>query len=245
MTRLVTGDVVRLLASACFVLGFLYAAIAVYRLEPVWSVDHHLIRATTAAYRSVSRNGNHDNNNADDISSDCWKRPIPVWARSFVITQNRVPDIDSKVGPSKTVTYYDYDLGGNLIQDFRENGDVLWDLELSNHHSFYFYPSKQTCKPVDMPVGILRPDWLAGATPLGPSVSTWRRSHTYADDHDATDRLVCGWTKADFIDYYVDAATGVPDSWYFHNMKANFYVLNYTETEPIDPALFVPPDYCF
>lgn len=167
------------------------------------------------------------------VAKSCWDRPPPVWPHTLKVVQRRVPDSDSKVGPATTVTYYDYDYGGNLIQITPDRGEVLWDLELNSHHSFYFTPSEQTCKAVDFPVGILRPNWLQGATPLGPSKS-W----------DGSGRAVCGWTKVDFIDYYVDATTGIPDSWYFHTMKASFQVLNYTENPIIDPALFVPPEYC-
>ena len=188
-------------------------------------------------------------------SSTCWDRPPPVWPNSLVIVQRRVPDPDSNVGPATTVTYYDYNLGGNLIiispnstttnaetsdkysinsnGNSNDNRDVLYDLELNSGHSYYYYPSKQTCKSVDFPVGILRPNWLQGATPLGPFKS-W----------DGSGRVVCGWTKADFIDCFVDATTGIPDSWYFHTMKATFQVLNYTENPIIDPALFNPPEYC-
>lgn len=218
--------------------------------------------------------GNDPNDNDGDFSSrSCWNRSPPVWPRSIVVVQKRVPDSDARLGPATTITYYDYDRGGNLIQIIPENTDgskknaVVWDLELNTGHSYYFVPSEQSCTAVDFPVGILRPDWLQGATPMGPSLSTWRRapnngnhqnqngnynngggevsSLNGGDASSATDRLVCGWTKADFIDYYADASTGLPDSWYFHTMKANFYVLNYTETDNIDPALFVPPGYCF
>jgi hypothetical protein len=166
----------------------------------------------------------------------CYDQPPPIWPKSLIFVQQRVPDSDSKVGPAKTVTYYDHDLGGNLIQITPEGTDgdhVLWDLELNSGHSYYFYPSTRKCQKVDFPVGILRPNWLEGATPLGPSLS-W----------DGSGRNVCGWTKVDFIDYYADATTGIPDSWYFHTMKASFEVLNYTENPSIDPALFDPPDYC-
>ena len=116
---------------------------------------------------------------------------------------------------------------------FEQKDAILWDLELNSGHSYNFTPSQQTCKAIDFPVGILRPTWLKGATPLGPS-NSW----------DESGRIVCGYTKVDFIDYYIDAKTGVPDSWYFHTMKATFQVLNYTANPTIDPALFVPPEYC-
>jgi len=282
-----------LVAYACFVFGFLYASVVFHRLEPIWSPEQQLLLATTLAttttpassgrlrhqneHQKSNINNNINNNddlqNGDDdsLSSSCWNRSPPVWPRSLVVTQKRVPDSDSRVGPATTITYYDYDRGGNLIQIIPEPIDddethtndavMVWDLELNTGHSYYFVPSEQACNAVEFPVGILRPNWLQGATPLGPSVSTWRRANEHQNGHDngngngngnTTDRLVCGWTKVDFVDYYADASTGVPDSWYFHTMKATFCVLNYTAIgEPswshdtIDPSLFVPPDYCF
>jgi len=257
-----------LIASAVFVVGVLYVHIAIGRLGTIWSPEQQLLLATSLGnlghHQDItiySKNqkdvsvDNSDSNSNDGVPSPCWNQTPPIWPRQMVVTQKRVPDSDSRVGPATTITYYDYDRGGNLIKDIPndKNKAVLWDLELNTGHSYYFYPSKQTCKPVDMPVGILRPDWLEGATPTGPSMTTWRRKYDVTNENGETmtDRLVCGWTKMDFIDYYTDASTGRPDSWYFHTMKANFYVLNYTQVgdpswsnNTIDPALFVPPDYC-
>lgn len=68
-----------------------------------------------------------------------------------------------------TVTFYDYPRGANLIHISPDsnNSDVLWDLELDSHQSYYFTPTRKTCFPMQFPVGILRPDWLANATFLG------------------------------------------------------------------------------
>eukprot|EP00957_Ditylum_brightwellii_P183296 13962122-Ditylum_brightwellii.AAC.1 len=63
-------------------------------------------------------------------------------------------------------------------------------------------------------------------------------------------RRVCGYTKADFIDYFVDKETGKPSSWYFHTMKAAFNVLYYSEPpeddelDETDWSVFDVPDYC-
>lgn len=255
----IMNSAIPLAVSASFVLGILYALVTLDRLNPVWNPHQQLLLATTILH--VSKNAqNSAESEALSTSSPCSDKSPPVWPHAFVIAQLRVPDIDSRVSPSTTITYYDYDQGGNLIQDYSEapGKSVLWDLELNNEHSYYFYPSEQSCKSVNMPVGLLRPNWLEGATPLGPSWSTWRRAPhdsiavtsqkaLKTKKNEETDRLVCGWTKLDFIDYYVDAETGEPDSWYFHSMKASFRVLNYTvvPSNTIDPALFVPPDYCF
>ena len=143
---------------------------------------------------------------ASSLPVDPFKPPI--WPEQFVLVQRKVPDDDS--GNSTTVTYYDWTRQANLIlitPDANET-DVLWDLELGNKHSYYFYPSRQSCTPMTFPVGILRPNWLANATCLGERIILGRKT--------------IAWTKADFIDYYADANTGEPVSWYFHTMHARF-----------------------
>ena len=80
----------------------------------------------------------------------------------------------------------------NLIQITSDDSpaDVLWDLELGNKSSYYFTPNLRSCQTMSFPVGILRPDWLANATCMGPRTVLGRKT--------------IGWTKADFIDYYAD-----------------------------------------
>ena len=57
--------------------------------------------------------------------------------------------------------------------------------------------------------------------------------------------ILVGWTKADFIDYYADAESCEPVSWYFHTMKARFDTLEYTPDATVpDKTFFVPPAYC-
>jgi len=66
-------------------------------------------------------------------------RAPPTWPAQFVIVQRKIPDDDS--GNATTTTYYDWKRQANLIvitPDSNET-DVLWDLELGSHHSFYFF----------------------------------------------------------------------------------------------------------
>jgi len=80
-------------------------------------------------------------------------------------------------------------------------------------------------------VGILRPDWLANATALGPSV--------------LDGRSVCGWTKVDFIDYFADAETSEPVRWCFHTMNACFDTIYWAPgLEILNSSWFSPPHYC-
>jgi hypothetical protein len=256
---------------ATIIFGILYCYVTLQRV-PIWITEQQ--QQLVQSDKKIFDDDDEKLLLAADYSTSCWDRPTPpIWPNSLITTQRRIPDMDSKVGPAITVTYYDYNFGANLIQiypddddDMNENNNVLWDLELNSGHSYYFTPSKQTCTPIKFSVGILRPDFLQDndTIPLGPS---------YTKD---SNKLVCGWTKANFIDYYIDPITNIPDSWYFHTMKATFQVLNYTTTATtttttttsnnnnnnifnnnnnnnnnnqsttlIDPSLFIPPKYCF
>ena len=39
--------------------------------------------------------------------------------------------------------------------------DTLYDIELANGSTFYYFPSQNSCNVLEMGVGILRPTWLA------------------------------------------------------------------------------------
>lgn len=158
----------------------------------------------------------------------------PVWPEQFTLVQRRIPDNET-LGPATatTVTYYDWHAKANLIVITPDGAeaDVLWDLELDSGHSYYFTPRAKSCTPMSMPVGILRPDWLANATSLG---------RTQFNGRD-----VVAFTKADFIDYYADAATCAPVSWYFHSMKARFDTIFWSPGLAVpDSSYFDPPSYC-
>ena len=58
-------------------------------------------------------------------------------------------------------------------------------------------------------------------------------------------RQVLAWTKVDFVDYYADLETCAPAAWYFHTMKAWFYVLYFGPGVAV-PSMrwFQPPGYC-
>ena len=167
--------------------------------------------------------------------SACPTDRPPVWPSSFTLVQRRIPD-NATAGPAlaSTVTYYDWDVAkANLIviTPDANASDVLWDLELDSGHSYYYSPGRRTCDAIRMPVGILRPDWLANATSLG------RRT--------VNGRAVVAWTKADFIDYYADAETCDPVSWYFHGMKARFDTIFWAPNlRAPSAAYFAPPDLC-
>jgi len=162
--------------------------------------------------------------------SGCERGP-PVWPEQLFLVQRKIPDDDS--GNSTVITYYDWKRQANLIIITPDSNhtDILWDLELGNHHSYFFRPLKEQCKSMDFPVGILLPNWLVNATCLGEVTMNGRRT--------------IGWTKEDFIDYYADAVTDEPVSWYFHTMKARFDTLFYGPGQQVpSESFFKPPNYC-
>lgn len=161
----------------------------------------------------------------------CSSTVPPTWPEQFVIVQRRIPDDDS--GNSTTTTFYDFVRQANLIwiaPDSNESA-VLWDLELGSGHSYYFTPTAKSCMRIEMPVGVLKPNWLENSTSLGERTLFGKRA--------------CGWTKVDFIDYWADASDGSPISWYFHTMKARFDTVYFAPGAQVpSPSYFVPPSYC-
>ena len=163
----------------------------------------------------------------------------PTWPSRFKLTQKRIPEAGSPIGPGNatTVTYYDSIRGANLIliRPDSNMSDILHDLELDSKQSYYFTPARRTCTPMTFPVGILTRSWLHNATYLG------LRSCPYDSS-----RKCAAWTKADFIDYfaYADSATCEPAAWRFWTMKAWFVTLAYTADEEAPPGSFDPPEYC-
>mmetsp|Transcript_23591 Transcript_23591/g.30678 ORF Transcript_23591/g.30678 Transcript_23591/m.30678 type:complete len:191 (+) Transcript_23591:3-575(+) len=165
------------------------------------------------------------------VDASCPTSEPPVWPDQFVIVQRRIPDDNS--GNSTTVTYYDWIRQANLIiiTDDADEGNPLWDLELGTGNSYYFTPTTKKCTGMKFPVGILRPNWLENAT--------FVKNSTFLG------KPVNIWTKADFIDYYADAETCDPVSWYFHSMQARFDTIYYAINNTIpDSSYFEPPTFC-
>lgn len=100
--------------------------------------------------------------------------------------------------------WYDWPNGRNfnIIQD-QLGGPPLYDLEWNNGTSFFYtLSSPLSCRSAQLDVGILRPNWLSGATYLG---------------QEYVDGFLCNaWTKVDFIWYYEDVATKRPVRWVFY-----------------------------
>lgn len=79
--------------------------------------------------------------------------------------------------------------------------------------------------------GILRPDWLDGATYLG--------------EEDVDNRTTHVFTKEDFITYYEDVHTGRPVRWRFHTSGGLFEVMAFHEGATAPESEWQAPASCF
>ncbi|KAF5834353.1 hypothetical protein DUNSADRAFT_9016 [Dunaliella salina] len=154
----------------------------------------------------------------------------PVWPEQFtaVLLQNR------KNAYSLTELWYDFKGGRNmnLIQSQLDLKGTLFDLELDNKTSYYYNKEAGTCRTIEFPVGILRPEWLAGARYLGQQVI--HNISTY------------GFTKADgFITYYSEVAPPHrPVQWRFFD-GAIFDVLIWKDGNIMPEESWQIPGFCF
>jgi hypothetical protein len=101
--------------------------------------------------------------------------------------------------------WYDWPNGRNFnIIQYQLNEVISYDLEWNNGTSFIYtlHPSDSHCQVEHLSVGILRPNWLDGATYLG---------------QEYVDNFLCNvWEKVDFIVYYEDVLTRRPVKWVFY-----------------------------
>ena len=102
-----------------------------------------------------------------------------------------------------THLWYDWPKGRNFNIIQRQLGNVLYDLEWDNGTSFFYtLDSTRQCSSTQFEVGILRPNWLDGATYLGQR---------------QVDGFLCNvWEKVEFIVYYEDVLTKRPVHWVFY-----------------------------
>lgn len=129
------------------------------------------------------------------------KDPIPApWPEQFhsILFMN-----DSKGSLQKVDLWYDWPRGRNFNIIQYQLGKLLYDLEWDNGTSYiYTLDSNRECKVLHFPVGILRPNWLDGATYLGQKYM---------------DGFLCNvWEKVDFIWYYEDVVSKRPVYWAFY-----------------------------
>lgn len=89
-----------------------------------------------------------------------------------------------------------------------------------------------TCKILNFTVGILKPDWLAGAKYLG---------------FETVNGILCyKWTEADFIDYWADIERGYPVKWKFLWDGATLDFTSFTPNSTVsDDSYWQAPASCF
>ncbi|CAI9775256.1 unnamed protein product [Fraxinus pennsylvanica] len=127
--------------------------------------------------------------------------------------------------------WYDWPNGRNfnIVQD--QLGKLLYDAEWNNGTSFqYTLDSNEECRSIQLEVGILRPNWLDGATYLG---------------QEYVDGFLCNvWEKVDFIWYYEDIVTKRPVHWVFYTGRS-IHVMTFEVGAVLDDAKWQAPMYCF
>ncbi|XP_078168088.1 uncharacterized protein At4g14100-like [Carex rostrata] len=128
--------------------------------------------------------------------------------------------------------WYDWPGGRNLhiIKD-QLGGPRFFDLEWNNGTSFFYYKEEPlSCRSAQLDVGLLRPNWLDGATYLGQA---------------RVDNFLCdAWTKADFIWYYQDVDTKRPVKWVFYTGRTA-HVMTYEVGAVLEDSAWQTPAYCF
>lgn len=127
--------------------------------------------------------------------------------------------------------WYDWTNGRNFNIIQNQLGKLLYDLEWDNGTSYiYTLDSNKECRVLHFPVGVLRPNWLEGATYLGQQ---------------EVDGFLCNvWQKVDFIWYYEDVITKRPVYWVFYTgMTA--HVMTFEVGAVLEDPKWQAPVYCF
>lgn len=111
--------------------------------------------------------------------------------------------------------WYDFPNGRNFNIIQSQLGELLYDLEWTNGTSFFYtLDSAKKCSTYHFDVGILRPDWLAGANYQGQKM---------------VDGFLCNvWDKVDFITYYEHVDTKMPVGWVFYTGKSKLFILKFS-----------------
>ena len=118
-------------------------------------------------------------------------------------------------------------------------GDVLYDCELNNGSTYYYYPNaaNKPCHVINFGVGILKPNWLAGATYLGEAsidsflCDVWQKGTSPVD------------ASAPFLTYYNAQGTDYPVRWVFFD-GASFDVLKWAVNQTADEMTWKVPLSC-
>ncbi|KAM7274129.1 hypothetical protein ACFE04_028793 [Oxalis oulophora] len=158
-------------------------------------------------------------------SSDPVPTPWPPQFHSILFMKNKTGFLQV------TDLWYDWPNGRNFNIIQKQLGELLYDLEWDNGTSYiYTLDSNKECNVLHFSVGILRPDWLDGATYLG---------------QERIDGFLCNvWTKVDFIWYYEDVVTKRPVYWNFYT-GLSAQVMTFEVGAVLEDAKWQAPVYCF
>ncbi|CAO2829649.1 unnamed protein product [Amaranthus hypochondriacus] len=131
--------------------------------------------------------------------------------------------------------WYDWPNGRNLNLKQLQLGKLLYDVEWTNGTSYYFTRKgsgnvEPECKTMLFEVGILRPNWLDGATYVG---------------QEYVDGFLCNvWEKVEFIRYYEDVVTQKPVHWLFYTGRA-IHVITFEVGAVLEDSEWQAPVHCF
>eukprot|EP01147_Barroeca_monosierra_P008280 gene8279-854_t len=158
----------------------------------------------------------------------------PVWPdrlhMELVTTRGGNLSLDS--------LYYDWTIKKNFIL-IRHQQPVpdTYDLQVESGDTYYYNPTLKTCNVIHMPVGILRPDWLHGASFIGHRkihnirCNCWNQTWDSNPKHDLT--------------YCSEEETDRPIQWTFGIDGAVQDVIVYEANKsPPNATLWQVPQYC-
>ncbi|XP_050226132.1 uncharacterized protein At4g14100-like [Mercurialis annua] len=158
-------------------------------------------------------------------SADPTPAPWPHQFHSILFMNNTAGNLQA------VDLWYDWIKGRNFNIIQNQQGKLLYDLEWNNGTSYiYTLDSAQECRTLHFPVGILRPDWLDGATYLGQR---------------QVDGFLCNvWEKVDFITYYEDVISKRPVYWEFYTGMVA-HVMTFEVGAVLEDEQWQAPVYCF
>lgn len=171
--------------------------------------------------------------NLDTVSLSSSPPSPPFWSSNFHARMSQERNGSLAI----TDLYYDFPRGRNINLIQGQHKAALWDNERGNGSTYYYTPEKKQCKCIQMPAGLLRPDWLQGAVYNGT---------------ESIDNFDCHvWSQGDaipphtgyFVTYYEDVQTRFPVRWVFYD-NAKFDIISWKENETLQENLWQIPDYC-
>ncbi|KMS98823.1 hypothetical protein BVRB_3g068960 [Beta vulgaris subsp. vulgaris] len=180
-------------------------------------------------FLSIAANANAIDSTSSNISITTDPKPTP-WPDQFhsLLIMNNTSTNEVQVAH----LWYDWPNRRNIHLIQYQLGKLLYDVEWSNGTSYFYtlHPDIPECRTAHLEVGILRPNWLDGASYLG-------QQHV--------DGFLCNvWTKADFIWYYEDVVTRRPVHWVFYTGRA-VNVMTFDVGAVLEDSKWQAPIYCF